>query len=145
MGFDTILGLQPRDKAAMLVVNAKWCLVPRGENAFVLSHQHGRCDVTCKNSNTLSLTWQQRFLFLPQCCSIEISGQVLAFLPLVLLRTFHELKIHFSTILVYNVILAALIGALLTSFCTLMYTVVFNHLRNNCDLAQDFIHKHHTI
>ena len=83
--------------------------------------------------------------FSPQCCAIEISGQVLAFLPLVLLRTFHELKIHFSIILVYNVILAALIGALLTSFCTLMYTVVFNHLRNNCDLAQDFIHKHRTI
>ena len=27
----------------------------------VLGHQHGRCDVTCKNSNTLSLKWQQRF------------------------------------------------------------------------------------
>ena len=34
MDFDTILGLQPRDKAAMLVVNAKWCLVPREEKRF---------------------------------------------------------------------------------------------------------------
>ena len=29
MGFDTILGLQPRDKVAMLLVIAKWCLAPR--------------------------------------------------------------------------------------------------------------------
>ena len=37
MGFDTtdtIFGFQPRDKAAMLVVNAKWCLVLRGEKRF---------------------------------------------------------------------------------------------------------------
>ena len=44
---DTILGLQPRDKAAMLLVNAKWCLVPRDRSqrlflvtnmAAVMSH-----------------------------------------------------------------------------------------------------------
>ena len=29
MGFDTIVGLQPRDKVAMLLVIAKWCLAPR--------------------------------------------------------------------------------------------------------------------
>ena len=99
MGFDTILGLQPRDKAAMLVVNAKWCLVPRGENAFVLSHQHGRCDVMQKQQY-IELKMTTKVPFSPQCCAIEISGQVLAFLPLVLLMTFHKLKIHFSTILV---------------------------------------------
>ena len=59
--YSSILGLQPRDKAAMLVVlvvNAierlleefrrKWSLVPRGEKCFVLDQQHGRRDVTCK-------------------------------------------------------------------------------------------------
>ena len=54
----TILGLQPRDKAAMLVVNTKeifWQNLhqnrihfPVERNAFVLDHQHGRRDVTCK-------------------------------------------------------------------------------------------------
>ena len=53
-----ILGLQPRDKAAMLVVNTKEIFVlnlhqnrvhfPAERNAFVLDHQHGRRDVTCK-------------------------------------------------------------------------------------------------
>ena len=54
----TILGLQPRDKAAMLVVNTKEIFLlnlhqnrvhfPAERNAFVLDHQHGRRDVTCK-------------------------------------------------------------------------------------------------
>ena len=53
-----ILGLQPRDKAAMLVVNTKEIFLlnlhqnrvyfPAERNAFVLDHQHGRRDVTCK-------------------------------------------------------------------------------------------------
>ena len=54
----SILGLQPRDKAAMLVVNTKEIFLlnlhqnrvhfPAERNAFVLGHQHGRRDVTCK-------------------------------------------------------------------------------------------------
>ena len=53
-----ILGLQQRDKAAMLVVNTKEIFLlnlhqnivhfPAERNAFVLDHQHGRRDVTCK-------------------------------------------------------------------------------------------------
>ena len=53
-----ILGLQPRDKAAMLVVNTKETFLPNlhqnrvhfpaERNAFVLDHLHGRRDVTCK-------------------------------------------------------------------------------------------------
>ena len=53
-----ILGLQPRDKAAMLVVNTKEISLlnlhqnrvhfPAERSAFVLDHQHGRRDVTCK-------------------------------------------------------------------------------------------------
>ena len=53
-----ILGFQPRDKAAMLVVNTKEIFLlnlhqnrvhfPAERNAFVLDHQHGRRDVTCK-------------------------------------------------------------------------------------------------
>ena len=53
-----ILGLQPRDKAAMLVVNTQEIFLlnlhqnrvhfPAERNAFVLDHQHGRRDVTCK-------------------------------------------------------------------------------------------------
>ena len=53
-----ILGLQPRDKAAMLVVKTKEIFLlnlhqnrvhfPAERNAFVLDHQHGRRDVTCK-------------------------------------------------------------------------------------------------
>ena len=53
-----ILGLQPRDKAAMLVVNTKEIFLlnlhqnrvhfPAERNAFVLDHQHGHRDVTCK-------------------------------------------------------------------------------------------------
>ena len=53
-----ILGLQPRDKAAMLVVNTKEFFLlnlhqnrvhfPAERNAFVLDHRHGRRDVTCK-------------------------------------------------------------------------------------------------
>ena len=53
-----ILGLQPRDKTAMLVVNTKEIFLlnlhqnrvhfPAERNAFVLDHQHGRRDVTCK-------------------------------------------------------------------------------------------------
>ena len=53
-----ILGLQPRDKAAMLVVKTKEIFLlnlhqnrvhfPEERNAFVLDHQHGRRDVTCK-------------------------------------------------------------------------------------------------
>ena len=54
----SILGLQPRDKAAMLMVNTKEIFpvnlhqnrvhFPAERNAFVLDHQHGRRDVTCK-------------------------------------------------------------------------------------------------
>ena len=62
-----ILGLQPRDKAAMLVVNTKEIFLlnlhqnrvhfPAERNAFVLDHQHGRRDVTCKPAIiTLRLT-----------------------------------------------------------------------------------------
>ena len=53
-----ILGLQPRDKAAMLVVNRKEMFLinlhqnrvhfPEERDAFVLDHQHGCRDVTCK-------------------------------------------------------------------------------------------------
>ena len=53
-----ILGLQPRDKVAMLVVNTKETFLlnlhqnrvhfPAERNAFVLDHQHGRRDVNCK-------------------------------------------------------------------------------------------------
>ena len=53
-----ILGLQPRDKAAMLgrynrIVFSKNLHENRGyfpekRNAFVLDDQDGRCDVTCK-------------------------------------------------------------------------------------------------
>ena len=53
-----ILGFQPRDKAAMLVVNTKEIFLlnlhqnrvhfPAGRNAFVLDPQHGRHDVPCK-------------------------------------------------------------------------------------------------
>ena len=57
-GFVAILGLQPRDKAAMLVVNTKEIFLlnlhqnrvhfPAERNAFVLDPQHDRRDVTCK-------------------------------------------------------------------------------------------------
>ena len=55
-----ILGLQPRDKAAMLGVSTIELFSRRilmkievtshrlKRNGFVLDHQHGRCDVTCK-------------------------------------------------------------------------------------------------
>ena len=53
-----ILGLQPHDQAAMLVVNTKETFLlnlhqnrvhfPAERNAFVLEPQHGRRDVTCK-------------------------------------------------------------------------------------------------
>ena len=53
-----ILGLQPRDKAAMLVVKTKEIFLlnlhqnrvhfPAERNSFVLDHQHGRRDVACK-------------------------------------------------------------------------------------------------
>ena len=55
---EIILGLQPLDKTAMLVVNTKEIFLlnlhqnrvhfPAERNAFVLDHQHGRRDVTCK-------------------------------------------------------------------------------------------------
>ena len=57
-GVSVILGLQPRDKAAMLVVNTKEILLPNlhqnrvhfpaERDPFVLDYQHGRRDVTCK-------------------------------------------------------------------------------------------------
>ena len=60
-----ILGLQPRDKAAMLVVNTKEIFLlnlhqngvhfPAERDAFVLDHQHGRRDVTCKPAIKLVL------------------------------------------------------------------------------------------
>ena len=53
-----ILGLQPRDKAAMLGqynrivfsndLNENGGYFPEKRHAFVLDPQHGRCDVTCK-------------------------------------------------------------------------------------------------
>ena len=53
-----ILGLQPRDKTAMLVVNTKETVLlnlhqdrvhfPAERNVFVLDHQYGGCGVTCK-------------------------------------------------------------------------------------------------
>ena len=53
-----ILGLQPRDQAAMLVVNTREIFgqnlhqnrvhFPAERNTFVSDHQHGRRDVTCK-------------------------------------------------------------------------------------------------
>ena len=56
--FEQILGLQPRGKAAMLVVKTKEIFLlnlhqnrvhfPAERNAFVLDHQHGCRDVTCK-------------------------------------------------------------------------------------------------
>ena len=59
-----ILDLQPRDKAAMLVVNTKEIFLqnlhqnrvhfPAERNAFVLDHQHGRRDVTCQPAITRS-------------------------------------------------------------------------------------------
>ena len=61
----TILGLQPSDKAAMLVVKTKEIFLlnlhqnrvhfPAERNAFVLDHQHGRRDVTCKPAITTDL------------------------------------------------------------------------------------------
>ena len=61
-----ILGLQPRDKAAMLVLNTKEIFLqnlhqnrvhfPAERNAFVLDHQHGLRDVTCKPAISLVLT-----------------------------------------------------------------------------------------
>ena len=61
-----ILGLQPRDKAAMLVVNTKEIFLlslhqnrvhfPAERNAFVLDHQHGRRDVTCKPAIAYKMT-----------------------------------------------------------------------------------------
>ena len=67
-----ILGLQPRDKTAMLVVNTKENFLlnlhqnrvhfPAERNAFVLDHQHGRRDVTCKPAivrNRLSVVTAQ--------------------------------------------------------------------------------------
>ena len=54
----SILGLQPRDKGAILVVNTKEIFLlnlhqnrvhfPAERNAFVLNPQLGRRDVTCK-------------------------------------------------------------------------------------------------
>ena len=61
-----ILGLQPRDKAAMLVVKTKEIFLlnlhqnrvhfQAERNAFVLDHQHGLRDVTCKPA-TLHLNY----------------------------------------------------------------------------------------
>ena len=58
LGRHFILGLRPRDKAAMLVVNTKETFLlnlhqnrvhfPAERNDFVLGPQHGRRDVTCK-------------------------------------------------------------------------------------------------
>ena len=58
-----ILGLQPRDKAAMLVFNTKEIFLlnlhqnrvhfPAERNAFVLDPQHGHRDVTCKLAITV--------------------------------------------------------------------------------------------
>ena len=65
------MGLQPRDKVAMLVVNTKETFLlslrqnrvhfPAERNALVLDPQHGRRDVTCKpaihDNNADKLTW----------------------------------------------------------------------------------------
>ena len=68
---DFILGLQPRDKAAMLVINTKEIFLqnlhqnrvhfPAERTAFVLDHQHGRRDVTCKTSNKIDDNATVRF------------------------------------------------------------------------------------
>ena len=46
--FKTILWLQPREKVAMLGVNTIIYMKIEKRIAFVLGHQHGRRDVTCK-------------------------------------------------------------------------------------------------
>ena len=58
MFLSTILGLQPRDKVAMLVVTTKEIFLlnlhqnrvhfPVERNAFVHDHQHGCRDITCR-------------------------------------------------------------------------------------------------
>ena len=68
-----ILGLQPRDKAAMLVVNTKenfWQNLhqnrvhfPAEGNAFVFDHQHGRRDVTCKPAIDENVSFSKRSTF----------------------------------------------------------------------------------
>ena len=67
-----ILGLQPRDKAAMLVVKTKEIFLlnlhqnrvhfPAERNAFVLAidHQHGRRDVTCKPAIDLKFIFKSK-------------------------------------------------------------------------------------
>ena len=65
--FDLILGLQPRDKAAMLVVNTKETFLlnlhqnrvhfPAERNAFVLYPEHGFRDATCKPTVQLLLAF----------------------------------------------------------------------------------------
>ena len=72
-----ILGLQPRDKAAMLVVNTKEIFLqnlhqnrvhfPAERNAFVLDHQHGRRDVTCKPAMELHFCYERCSSLIFQC------------------------------------------------------------------------------
>ena len=62
-GVTIILGLQPHDKAAMLVVNtiqSFFCMKIEfssqwKENVSVLDHQHGHCDITCKPAILVSV------------------------------------------------------------------------------------------
>ena len=147
MGFDnTILGLQPHDKAAMLVVNAKWCLVPRGEKRF------------CSWSPTWPL-WchmqKQQYIELKTTTKVPILASMLfhrnkwpgiGFFTISFVedlpRTQNSFLNHISVQCNFGSSHWSPLDLLLY---THVYTVVFNHLRNNCDLAQDFIHKHHTI
>ena len=72
-GSQYILGLRPRDKAAMLVVDTKEIFLlnlhqnrvhfPAERNAFVLDHQHGRRDVTCKPAIKLNQVDDPRSFF----------------------------------------------------------------------------------
>ena len=67
-----ILGLQPRDKAAMLVVKTKETFLlnlhqnrvyfPAKRNAFVPEPQHGHRDITCKPAIPYKMVYHEVFL-----------------------------------------------------------------------------------
>ena len=73
---ECILGLQPRDKAAMFVVNTKETFLlnlhqnrvhfPTERNGVVLDPQHGRRDVTCKPAVVVTVTFIEIILLLFQ-------------------------------------------------------------------------------
>ena len=71
------LGLQPRDKAAMLMVYnrifaRRIYLKIEERNAFVLDHQHGRRDVTCKPAIRGTNSFK---LLLPCVAGVERGGK----------------------------------------------------------------------